>query len=537
MVKDMAPKRPLGSRLTTGFALRSYHCVFYCLSMLLLSNLRTALPLVLLAASLSLSLSLSLLAAVPLRAQTLPTLGDVDRETLSPLMERKVGEEIMRDIRRDNDYLDDPPLLEYLHNFGASLVAARPDVRGEANYDFFFFALRDPSLNAFALPGGFIGVHSGLILAAQSESELASVLAHEIGHVAQRHIARMVAQNKDNSIIQLAAMLLGALALRSSSDVGVGMMMSGAGYAMQRQLSFSRDAEREADRVGLQILREGGFDTSGMVAFFGRLQATSRNLNDTVPPFLLTHPLTSERIADIQARIQDRRYFQHRDNPDYQLIRARVRVLQSKSNQDLLDAQVYFDNQLIQNSRVMVSGANYGLALVALRQNRFDVAREFLQEARLAAIPAPPSVLFAATLVDIELAARQTALAVILSDTARRDFPVSRALSRQYAGALIADRKYNEAVAELRDQARLYRDDDQVQKLLAQAYAGLGQLALQDLAIAESLALSGSLPAAINQLGIARRDPDATFYDQSLIDAREREWKARFKEESDAEKK
>ena len=507
-----------------AFAFRLYS---YSPSMSLPPKLRMALPLALLSVSL-----LSPLPA-PLHAQSLPTLGDTERETLSPLMERKLGE----DIRRDSDYLDDPPLLEYLHDFGGTLVAARPDVRGEANYDFFFFAIRDPVLNAFALPGGFIGVQSGLILTAQSESELASVLAHEIGHVAQRHIARMVGQAKGNSIIQLAAMLVGALTLRSSPDAGMGVMMSGTGLAIQRQLNFSRNAEREADRVGLQILTEGGFDTSGMVAFFGRLQTASRSLNDSIPPYLLTHPLTSERIADIEARIRDRRYFQRRDNPDFQLIRARVRVLQGKSNQDLLDAQVFFQNQLAQNSIALNAASKYGLALVALRQNRFDAARNLVQEARAASAQSGGSVLLSGTEIDIALAAGRPDQAVALADAARKAFPISRAISRQYASALIADHRYADAVAELRDQAQLYRSDDQVQKLLAQAYDGLGRRALQHLALAESYALSGALPGAIAQLAIARRAPDATFYDQSLIDAREREWKEKYKEEIEEEKK
>jgi beta-barrel assembly-enhancing protease len=494
----------------------------------LLLKLRAVLPLALL-------VCLSLPFA-PAHAQNLPSLGDTEREGLSPLMERKLGEQIMRDIRSDKDYLDDAPLLEYLHDFGGKLVAARPEVRGEANYDFFFFAVRDPVLNAFALPGGFIGVHSGLIMAAQSESELASVLAHEIGHVAQRHIARMLRQDKGNTLIQLAAMVLGALTMQASPDAGMGVMMGGVGVAMQRHLSFSRSAEREADRIGLQILREGGFDTSGMVVFFGRLQTASRSYSDVLPPYLLTHPLTTERIADIQARIQNDRYRQRLDNPDYQLIRARVRVLQSKSTQDLRDAQIFFQNQLAQNSKAVNAAARYGMALVALRQNRFDAAQALLTDARSAAAPAPPSVLFAGLGVEIGLAARNPAEALRLADVARRDFPLSRAIARQYGSALIADRKYADAVDYLRDQAQLYRDDAEVQNLLAQAYSGQGKLTLQHLALAESYALSGSVPAAIDQLTLARRAPDATFYDQSLIDAREREWKARFKDEMDAAK-
>jgi predicted Zn-dependent protease len=137
-------------------------------------------------------------------AQNLPSLGDTERQELSPLMEHKLGEQIMNDIRRDRDYLNDAPLLEYLNNFGSILLAAHPEARGETSYDFFFFAVRDPTLNAFALPGGFIAVHSGLVLAAQNESELASVVAHEIGHVSQRHIARMLGQQRQDSLIPLA---------------------------------------------------------------------------------------------------------------------------------------------------------------------------------------------------------------------------------------------------------------------------------------------------------------------------------------------
>jgi len=145
----------------------------------------------------------------PAHAQSLPSLGDTEREALSPLMERKLGEQIMREIKRNRDYLSDAPLQEYLNNLGASLLTVRPEARGEAQYDFFFFAVRDPMLNAFALPGGFIGVHSALVLAAQNESELASVMAHEIGHVAQRHIARMLGKQKQDMLIPLAAMVWG----------------------------------------------------------------------------------------------------------------------------------------------------------------------------------------------------------------------------------------------------------------------------------------------------------------------------------------
>jgi predicted Zn-dependent protease len=465
----------------------------------------------------------------PAAAQNLPNLGGSEREDLSPIMERKLGEQIMRDIRRDRDYLNDAPTLEYLNGFGNSLVAARPEVRGEAGYDFFFFPVRDPSLNAFALPGGFIGVHSGLMLAAQSESELASVLAHEIGHVSQRHIARMLGNQKQDMLIPLAAMVLGALAASKSPDLAMASMMGGQGYAIQRQLNFSRDAEREADRVGLQILGEGGFDTSGMVAFFGRLQNASRNYNDGAPAYLQSHPLTTERIADIQSRIRDQRYKQRADSIEFQLIRARLRVLQDPSAQGLRDSAVAFENQLLLKSRVQTAAAKYGLSMIALRQDDPKKALALVDEARTAALK--DSAPIAALAIEARMAGGQPAEALKQAQAARAAFPVSRGFAMQYADALIASGRNDDAVDFLRDQAQLYRSDVDVQDHLAKAYSAQGRQALQHLALAESYALKGALPAALDQLQIARRASDASFYDQSIIDAREREFQERRREE------
>ena len=468
--------------------------------------------------------------------QNLPSLGDTEREDLSPLMERKLGEQIMRDIRRDRDYLDDAPLLEYLNNLGSTLLAARPEARGEAGYDFFFFAVRDPVLNAFALPGGFIAVHSALVLAAQTESELASVMAHEIGHVAQRHIARMLGKQRQDALIPLAGLLLAVLAARSSTDASAALMVGGQGVAMQRQLNFSRDAEREADRVGLQIMQDAGFDTSGMIAFFGRLQTASRSYTESVPAFLRSHPLTTERIADIEARTKTQRYKQRVDSIDFQLIRARIRVLQDDTPQGLREAAVAFGDQLLQKNRTQTAAAKYGLALVAMKQGATERAQGLLQEARVAVQAVPASersknAIIASLVIDIKLAAKHPAEALKEAETARARYPLSRGIARQYADALIAGGRYDDATQYLRDQAQLYRQEPQLQELLAKTYAAQGKQALQHLSLAESYALEGTLPAALDQLAIARKSPDASFYDQALIDARERELQLRWREE------
>jgi predicted Zn-dependent protease len=479
-------------------------------------------------------------------AQNLPTLGDSDREELTPVFERKVGEEIMHEIRRDPDYIDDAPTLEYLNMLGGNLVDANPDVRGEANYDFSFFVLRDPTLNAFALPGGFIAVHSALVLTAQSESELAGVVGHEIGHVAQRHIARMLGQQRQDSVIPLAAMLLAVLAARSSPDAASALAIGGEGLAIQRQLSFSRDAEREADRVGLQIMSTAGYDASGMVSFFGRMQKATRMYRD-IPAFLQNHPMTSERIADMQGRINSLPYKQHVDSLDFQLIRARLRILQNQTTQGLQDASSFFENQLNLNPHHEFIPSKYGLAFIAYQRGEFDKAQSLLQEARVAAqkLPAnantPSRPTYEAILdsmeIDIALGAGHAAAATRLAAVAREQFPVSRGIARQYANCLMAEGRNDDAIVYLRDQAQLYREEPQVQDLLAKAYAAEGKQALQHLALAESYALSGSLPAALDQIGYARKSPDATFYDNAVIDARERDFKERWNDQKEAEKK
>ncbi len=502
-------------------------------------------------------------------AWNLPTLGDTERGNLSPLMERKLGEQIMRDIRRDRDYLDDAPLLEYLNNFGATLAAARVKDADEATQDFSFFAVRDQTLNAFALPGGFIGVHSALILAAQNESELASVMAHEIGHVVQRHIARMLGQQSQDALIPLASVLLAVLASRGSQDSSMALLAGGQGVALQRQLNFSRDAEREADRIGLQILQSANFDPSGMVGFFGRMQAATRSYTDNAPSFLRSHPLTTERIADIQERIRDFSPSGQTDGPfsatrplrfmrpmnslrvdglDFHLIQARVRVLQDSSQQGLYDAKLIFDNQLLNNNKaqknpipinpIQITAAQYGLAYIALKQREFIKAQTLLQEARTTANSMQlksggdvSNALFSSLAIEIKLAAKQWSSALQEAELAHAQFPLSRGIARQYAEAMMAAGRYDEAVRYLRDQIQSYRDEPQLYTQLAESYAAQGKRALQHLTLAESYALSGSLPAALEQLSIARQSSDASYYDQALIDAREREWKARRLEE------
>ncbi len=251
-----------------------------------------------------------LMAAAPAAAQVrLPSLGETASQDLSVGAERRLGEQIMREARRDPEYLDDPVLLEYLQSIWNPLVAAARQVGNiDADTENAFawepFLVRDRSVNAFALPGGFVGAHLGLIAITTTRDQFASVLAHELSHVTQRHIARSIAPQQQASLLAIATLILGVIAAArtNNTDVANATIMSGQGAAIQSQLNFSRDMEREADRIGYGLLATAGFSPSGMAAMFDRMDVATR-LNDGGGfPYLRTHPLTVDRISEARNR-------------------------------------------------------------------------------------------------------------------------------------------------------------------------------------------------------------------------------------------
>jgi len=306
----------------------------------------------------AISVAAALMAGVPgahAQIDNLPRLGDAGGAELPPETERRIGEAIMADLRREEAILDDAELTDYLNNFAAQLTSTRA-ARG---LSFEFFLLRDSSLNAFALPGGYIGVHSGLVVTAQTESELASVLAHEVGHVTQRHVARMLAQNQRSSVLSLAAVVVALIAASSNPNAAAGLIALGGSVQESTMLSFSRDAEREADRVGLDILRQAGFQTKDMVAFFARMQQATRVYESDAPAYLRTHPLTGARMSDIQNRVLEQPYRQRADSLDFHLVRAKLSALANTSTDGLRDLSKTLVNQIEKGSYLNQTAAWY----------------------------------------------------------------------------------------------------------------------------------------------------------------------------------
>ncbi|MET1116303.1 MAG: M48 family metalloprotease, partial [Comamonas sp.] len=334
---------------------------------------------------------------------------------------------------------------------------------------------------------------------------------------------------------------------KSSPDAAMGVLMGGQGLALQRQLNFSREAEREADRVGFQIMSAGGYDPSGAVAFFKRLQGVSKVYNE-MPAYLSSHPLTGERIADIQARIRETPARARVDSLDFHLVRARARVLQDPSTKGRAEARTVFNSQLTHLSRQQQTAGQYGLAFLALKQGDLASAQSWLDKARATLRPregtasvervgGDGATMFASLALEIRLAPGQSAAvaqqAVKEAEQAHYKYPLSRGIARQYADALIAAGKLDEAARFLRDQVQQYREEPKLYDQLAKTYAAQGKIALQHMALAESYVLTGALPAAVAQLNLARKSSDVSFYDQSVIDARERELEKRQKEEKE----
>lgn len=260
----------------------------------------------------------------------LPMMGDGAEMTTSA--ERKLGDRIIRELYRDPDYIDDAVLQEYVQNLFQSLVRAaeqRGELSPELQERFAWQILlgRDRTVNAFALPGGYFGVHLGLIGVVDTRDELASVLAHELSHVTQRHISRLMAQQGRQTPLMLGAMVLGALAAAKNPAAAQAMMVGGQALAVQNQLNFSRDMEREADRVGFGLMQPAGFAPQGFVAMFDKLQQANR-LNDNGSwPYLRSHPLTSQRIADMHSRIPQGQAIPMQATLEHLMMSARARVL------------------------------------------------------------------------------------------------------------------------------------------------------------------------------------------------------------------
>jgi predicted Zn-dependent protease len=472
----------------------------------------------------------SMLLALPLRAaDSLPDLGESSQTDMSPAMERRIGTSVMHEIRRDPAWLDDPEVYAYLNRLGSRLAAEVDESRQE----FELFPLSDPTLNAFAMPGGFIGVHTGLILAAESESELASVLAHEISHVTQRHLARLMSKSGQSQLSSIVGLAVAILAARSNPDLAIGAAAAGQAAGIQQQLNYTRDFEREADRIGLSLLERSNFDIRGMSAFFERLQKFGRLYENNAPGYLRTHPLTTERLSDLGNRIQNRPYRQVVDSLEFQLVRAKLRAQQGTARDAVTEFESRLKDRKFAGSELAV---RYGLAQALLRDGKAAAAeRELATLLRLkTAAGNSPMIETLAALLRQKQGDAPGAIKILRAAQVR--YPQERAIAYGLVESLLEARQPQDALRAISDDLMIYTSDARMHALQARTYSVLGQRLQQHRAQAEAYALEGQLSAAIEQLTLAQKAGDGNFYEQSQVDARLREFNRRLDEEKTLKK-
>ncbi|HZY17138.1 MAG TPA: M48 family metalloprotease [Ramlibacter sp.] len=470
----------------------------------------------------------------------LPTLGDGSEMTSAA--ERRLGEKIARELYRDLDYIDDPVLVEYVQGIWQPLLDAarkRGELTAELDERFAWQVLlgKDRIVNAFALPGGWLGLQLGLINVTSTRDEIASVLAHELSHVTQRHIARLVSQEKRQAPWVLGAMILGALAASRSPDAANAMMAGGQALAIQNQLNFSRDMEREADRIGLGVLTQAGYEPQGFVTMFDKLQQASRLNDNGAYPYLRTHPMTTERMADMQGRLQ---LAPRAAAPtpsvalEHALMTARSRVL-SSTGVDALRAALGEASGLQAGwPKARRAGALYAAALAASRLrdpgNAASLAQRLTTEVQGDAAAMRHARLLVA---EIALAAGQESRAASLLDGAGS----SRAEVLLWSQARVGSGGAHEVAQRLQTWVASQPRDAMAWQLLSSAYGTQGQQLRAVRADAEARVAQLDYAAALDRLkaaqDLARRGGAAGDYiEASIIDTRTRQVESLLREQS-----
>jgi predicted Zn-dependent protease len=447
----------------------------------------------------------------------LPDLGDVSQAALTPLQERQIGQQSMLQMRASNQYLDDAEVNDYLNQLGDRLVENSP----EPSLDFEFFSVNDYSVNAFALPGGFVGVNAGLLLITQSESELASVLSHEISHVTQHHLARMIEAQRGDSLVSMAAIAIAILAARTNPQAAEATIVGVQAGNIQKQLNFTRAYEEEADRIGLQLLQKSGYNTHAMPEFLERLQKATRLLDGNSPNYLRTHPITSDRIAEIENRVHNQPYRLIPDSLDFQLVRTKLIAAQKTTP----DAIAYFSDALGAQNFGNPIAQRYGLVSALLRDNQIERASRELSLLRKQAATNPmfrndPMIETLAGQV-LRATGNDTG-ALAFYRNAVQNFPQHRALIYDYTDLLLQDKQAEIAVKLLTEQLTRHPSDTTLYDLQARAYAMQGKALEQHQAQAYSYAWQGNLHAALEQLELAKR-AGGSFYQLSTVESDLRE--------------
>lgn len=461
--------------------------------------------------------AVSLLATSANAQSSLPELGDSSGALVSGQQEKKIGIEAMRELKAVGAYLQDPEVNAYLNELGQRILAANPSIREK----FEFFAVGDPAVNAFAMPGGYIGVNMGLVLLTQSESELASVLSHEMAHVTQKHYARMMDDQRKNAWMGIAGLAAAVIAAKGGKgDAAQGALLGSQAAMAQNYLNFSRDNEREADRIGFQYLSRAQFDPLSMGTFMEKLQRSS-SLNDTgiVPGYLRTHPITVERIADARARVGTSGDFKlARESVDFHYVRALLRSYVG----DAQAAVKYFEAALDERKFSSEAATRYGLAAALMRARNFERAKHELATLESTHVKHP---MIAAMMGQVLIQNEEIPAAVRFFERAIVEYPNHWQLHYDLPEVLLRAKEPKRALASLEKSLARRPDDVQLLELAARACADAGLKMKQHRFLGEQYARMGNLRGALDQFELASKAGDGDYYEASYVEARVREMK------------
>lgn len=444
----------------------------------------------------------------------LPDLGDSSGALISPAQELALGQNFMRQAIHQLKFSDDPELVQYIRGVGNRIAAQSDRIR----HPFSFYIVDNPALNAFAVPGGFIVVNTGLILTTESEDELASVLAHEIAHINQRHIPRMmVAREKGVGASMLG--ILAALLLFQAGETQAGtaaIALSTAGSA-QNQINFTRAHEEEADRLGIELLVKAGYDAQAMPRFFKKMLNWSRLYDTNLPEFLRTHPLTTRRIAETQDRADRYKGKKSRQSSAFHHIRAKIRA---QSEEVARTAVARFASNLDQKRYFNRNAEEYGYAIALTRDQQYDKARTVIDQLRGRK---PGQINYQIIEVENELQAGKTELAVKLIQTAYKKAPTNTALQNSYIETLVTAKKPKKAIRILKFTIKQRPGDAALYKMLSQAAGSIGDKFTSHQALAEYHYLTGSPFKAVRQFQLAIKFAGDNKYLKAGLEARIRE--------------
>lgn len=458
-------------------------------------------------------LSLATTLANAQSASELPDIGNPAGAVITESDEYRIGKMIVRGLRDEGVVIDDPEVNEYLQAIGSRLAAQTP----EGGRPFQFFAVREGTINAFALPGGFIGVNYGTVLATRNESELASVMGHEIAHVTQRHIARTIKAQGKQSITAaaaiLAAILVGAMA-GGSGDAMQGAIAMAQGAAAQQQVNFTRSNEYEADRVGIGYVAAAGFDPQGMPDFFETMSRRTGLAGAYVPEMILTHPVSSNRIAESRNRALQFEHGKVSESMSYPLIRERLRVITAPRETDM---SAQYAKEIKDKGGTPDLGTQYGEALALMAANKPQEAAKLLY-------PLVEShqglTLLHIALAQAEMAGGLTNDGMATFQRAMQLFPRNVPVAVRYAEALMANGRAKEAHQLLLDVFNNVAPTPEQIRLIALAASAAGDTGDAYQYMSEYHIASGDLPLAIQQLELALAAPNLTSVQRQRFQAR-----------------